>query len=490
MKIEKSISIIPKPVSLKVGDGSFKLNSESKIFINPGTKEIRNIGKFLAEKIDSFTGYNIKVIRSSNVSEKGNIYVKLKTGEKLPGMEGYKLIVNQNKILLSAFRPSGLFRGIQTLRQLFPPLINSLEKGILEIPACTIIDYPRFQWRGAMIDVARHFFEVSDIKRFIDLISYYKINKLHIHLSDDQGWRISIDSWSKLASYGGSSEVGGGTGGFYTKKDFSEIVSYAQSRYITVIPEIDMPGHTNAALSSYAELNENGIASQLYTGIQVGFSSLAIRKNITYTFIDNVIKELCELTPGNYIHIGGDEAKEVKLDDYIYFINRVQDIIKRYNKKMIGWEEISQAHLNSTSIVQHWAKDLVLKAVAQGSKVIMSPASKAYLDIKYNSSTELGQNWAGYIEIKDSYNWDPAKLINGIKEKDILGVEAALWTETIKTIFDIEYMVFPRLCSIAEIGWSQSSNRNWNEFKKRLANHGVKLKEMGVNFYRSPQIAW
>lgn len=491
MKREKRISIIPEPFSLKIKDGSFSLNRQTKIFINKGTKEIRNIGNFLAEKINLVTGYDIKVVRSSRSFKKGNIYLEIKSSEKSLGKEGYKLIVTKNKILLSAFRPEGLFRGIQTLRQLCRLIeSSSIQNGICEIPACKITDRPRFEWRGAMIDVARHFFKVNDIKRFIDLISYYKINKLHIHLSDDQGWRIVIDKWQKLASYGGSTEVGGGKGGYYTKKNFSEIISYAQSRYITIIPEIDMPGHTNAALASYSELNENEITPQLYTGIQVGFSSLAIRKELTYTFIDDVIKEISALTPGKYIHIGGDEAKKIKLNDYIYFIDRVQEIINKYKKQMIGWEEISQAHLNKSSIVQHWTNNLALKAVQQGSKVIMSPASKSYLDIKYNESTELGQNWAGYIEIKDSYNWEPEKLIKGINEKDILGVEAPLWTETIKTISDIEFMVFPRLCSIAEIGWSKSSKKSWSDFKKRLKDHGAKLKEKGVNFYPSSQIKW
>ncbi|MEO8399799.1 MAG: beta-N-acetylhexosaminidase [Ignavibacteriaceae bacterium] len=485
-------SIIPKPVFLDTTGGSFNLKSTAKIIIDPGTNEIKEIGKFLADKINTASGFNIEVSNSSSSSGKGNIYLKIKSDDPSLGEEGYKLIVTKDSITLSSFQPAGLFRGIQTIRQLFSPLIesSSVQDGPWGMPACIISDYPRFEWRSAMLDVARHFFIVKDVKRFIDLIAYYKINKLHLHLSDDQGWRIAIDSWSNLAAYGGNTEVGGGPSGYYTKADYTEIVLYAQSRYITIIPEIDMPGHTNAALASYAELNENGIAPALYTDIQVGFSALATRKEITYKFVNDVIKEISEITPGPYIHIGGDEAKDIKIDDYIYFIDRIQSIVKNNGKQMIGWEEISQAHLNSSTVAQHWASDATLKAIQQGCKIVMSPATKSYLDMKYNSSTELGQNWAGYIEVEDAYNWDPASQVNGISENNILGIEAPLWTETIKSMADIEFMVFPRLCCFAEIGWSQKDGRSWGEFKNRLADHGEKLNKMGVNFYYSPQVPW
>jgi hexosaminidase len=341
-----------------------------------------------------------------------------------------------------------------------------------------------------MLDVARHFFPVNDVKRYLDLLAYYKLNRFHLHLTDDQGWRLVINSWPKLATYGGSKQVGGGPGGYYTQAEYADIVAYAQSRYIMVVPEIDMPGHTNAALASYAELNCNGIAPALYTGTNVGFSSLCTSKELTYQFLDDVLKELAALTPGPYIHIGGDEAQATRPDDYVSFIARVQAIVQAHGKQMIGWEEIAQARLLPTAVAQHWHSDLAQKAAQQGAQVIMSPASKSYLDMKYNAATSLGLSWAGYIEVPDAYNWDPAKAVSGVAESAILGVEAPLWSETIKTIRDIEFLAFPRLPGYAEIGWSPAAQRDWNEYKVRLGAHGPRLAAMGVNFYRSAQVPW
>jgi len=341
-----------------------------------------------------------------------------------------------------------------------------------------------------MLDVARHFFTVPDVKRYLDLMAYYKINRFHLHLTDDQGWRLRIDSWSNLSTYGGSTEVGGGPGGYFTQSEYLDIVAYAQARYIMVVPEIDMPGHTNAALASYAILNCNGIAPSLYTGIGVGFSALCVTKDTTYAFVEDVVKELSALTPGPYIHVGGDEASAISLANYVRFVERVQTIIQSYGKQMIGWEEIAQCHLLPTSVAQHWYSNLAQSAVQQGSKVIMSPAGKAYLDMKYNPSTSPGQNWAGYIEVEEAYTWDPANQVAGVSESDVLGVEAPLWTETIQSVADIEYMVFPRLAGYAEIGWSAATGRSWDEYKVRLGEHGPRLSAMGVNFYRSQQVPW
>jgi len=354
----------------------------------------------------------------------------------------------------------------------------------------TIRDYPRFAWRGAMLDVARHFFSIADLKRYIDLLAYYKINRFHLHLTDDQGWRIMINAWPNLATYGGSTQVGGGAGGYYTQAEYADLVAYAQSRYITLIPEIDMPSHTNAALASYPELNCIDKAPALYSGIEVGFSSLCVNKDITYKFIDDVVKEVATLTPGPYIHIGGDEAHSTIKEDYERFIERVQPIVAAQGKHMIGWEEIAQVDLLPDTIVQHWFSDGAQKAASRGNKVIMSPASKAYLDMKYNDATTLGLNWAGNLSVRSSYDWDPVVMLPGASESAVLGVEAPLWSETLQTIADVEYMAFPRLSGIAEIGWSPADGRNWDEYKLRLGAHGSRLKAMGVNFYRTPEVPW
>jgi hexosaminidase len=345
-----------------------------------------------------------------------------------------------------------------------------------------------------MLDVARHFFSVTDVKRYIDLMAYYKLNVFHFHLADDQGWRIMINSWPNLALYGGGTQVGGTCSNcYYTQAQYSEIVAYAQSRYITVVPEIDMPGHTNAALASYAELNCNGVAPARYTGTNVGFSSLCISKAITYTFVDDVIRELAALTPGAYMHVGGDEASSTTTADYISFVSQVQTIVQSHGKQMIGWEEIAQINgLSASSVAQHWntTDSFAPTAVQKGAKVLMSPANKAYLDMKYYRKTSLGQTWAGLINTQTGYEWDPATIVSSVPGSSVLGVEAPLWTETIVTRSDMDFMAYPRLPGYAELGWSPVTGRNWNEYKVRLGSHGPRLTALGVNFYRDTLVPW
>ena len=349
---------------------------------------------------------------------------------------------------------------------------------------------PEYEYRGAMLDVSRHFFGTEDVKHYIDLISSYKLNILHLHLSDDQGWRIEIKSWPNLTKIGGSTEVGGGKGGFYTQQQYSELVKYAQSRFVTIVPEIDMPGHINAALASYPELNPDNKAKDLYTGTKVGFSTLMTDKEITYKFVDDVIREISALTPGPYMHIGGDESHSTKKEDYIVFINKVQDIVAKYNKQMIGWADIAAAKLKPTTIAQFWQQkpDNAIKAVKQGVKIIMSPATRIYLDMQYNSLSPLGLHWTGYIEADKAYDWNPATFVSGINKENILGIEAPLWTETITNFDDIEFMVFPRLLGVAELAWSSPENKSWNEYRNRLKTFDKRFEIMDINYYKSPKV--
>lgn len=485
-------NLIPKPTYVAQGDGAFSLTPATTIYVQADNEELLDIGRYLAERLRPATGYGLAVGAAEGKQLNGHIHLTLSNSDLELGDEGYELTITPELVVLSAHQPAGLFRGVQTMRQLLPPSIEAatVQDGRWELPAGTIRDYPRFPWRGAMLDVSRHFFGVDDIKRFIDWIAYYKLNRLHLHLTDDQGWRIMIESWPKLAEHGGSTAAGGGSGGYYTQADYAEIVAYAQSRYIMVIPEIDMPGHTNAAQASYAELNCDGVAKPLYTGVDVGASALCVEKEITFTFIDDVIREMAAITPGPYIHIGGDEAFKVKTADYIHFIERVQAIVQSYGKQMIGWEEIAQARLLPTTIVQHWHNELARTAAEQGVKVIVSPGSRTYLDMQYDESTPIGQHWAGYVEVDAAYSWDPVTQINGVGEVDIVGVEAPLWTETIETKDDVALMIFPRLPGIAEIGWSAVGGRDWNEYRHRLAAHGPRMTAMGINFYPSPLIPW
>jgi len=486
-------SMIPLPVLVTVSDGTFELTDETDIYVQGENNELSKIGQFLADIVNPSTGFGIEVISTNQAPGSGNIYLAIGEGDAELGEEGYELTLTEDLIKLTANEPSGLFHGIQTLRQLFPAEIErkTVQQGPWDIPSATIRDFPSYAYRGSMLDVSRHFFGVEDVKRYIDLIAAYKMNVLHVHLSDDQGWRIEIKSWPNLTIHGGSTQVGGGKGGFYTQEQYKEIVQYALDRYVTIIPEIDMPGHTNAALASYPELNCDGKSPELYTGIEVGFSTLCTDKEITYRFIDDVIRELAEMTPGPYIHIGGDESHVTALEDYIPFIERVQDIVQKHGKQVIGWDEIAHSELSPNTTVQFWAEaENATKGVEKGAKVVISPATKCYLDMQYDADTPLGLHWAAYIEVDDAYNWDPADLVPGISKEDILGIEAPLWTETITKMEEIEYMVFPRLPGIAEVGWSPSSSRNWDEYRIRLGNHADRFEAMGINFYRSGLVSW
>ena len=489
-------NIIPMPVSITSTGGSFVLPNTADIYMEPGTAELTAIGQYLADKLNPSTGYGMQVLTTTGAPANGNIYLTTVGGDPTLGDEGYQLTVTSNLVTVVAFKPAGLFRGIQTIRQMLPSAIESTtpQPGPWMMNTGTIRDYPRFSWRGSMLDVARHFFSVTDVKRYIDLMAYYKLNVFHFHLSDDQGWRIMINSWPNLALYGGGTQVGGTcTNCYYTQAQYSDIVAYAQSRYITLVPEIDMPGHTNAALASYAELNCNGVAPARYTGTNVGFSSLCISKPITYTFVDDVIRELAALTPGTYMHVGGDEASSTTTADYVSFVSQVQTIVQSYGKQMIGWEEIAQINgLSASSVAQHWntTDSFAPTAVQKGAKVLMSPAHKAYLDMKYYRKTPLGQTWAGLINTQTGYEWDPATIVSGVPGSSVLGVEAPLWTETIVTRSDMDFMAYPRLPGYAELGWSPVTGRNWSEYKVRLGSHGPRLTALGVNFYRDTVVPW
>jgi hexosaminidase len=486
-------SLIPRPVSEFASNGWFKLKNGTIINYEKGNQELQSIAKYFAARIKPATGFDLRIKESKGGPGRGAINLSLSPDLLKSGEEAYTLVITERDIRLAAATPAGLFRGVQTLMQLLPAKIEDRTKqdGPWLVPTGTIADNPEYKYRGAMLDVSRHFFGVEDVKRYIDLISFYKINVLHLHLSDDQGWRIEIKSWPNLTAIGGSTQVGGGKGGFYTQEQYSEIVKYALTRYITIIPEIDMPGHTNAALASYAELNCDGKATELYTGTKVGFSSLCTRKDITYKFIDDVIGELAALTPGPYIHIGGDESNSTKKDDYIYFINKTQDIVAKHGKRVMGWDDISAATIMPNSVVQHWARiKNASNAAGQGAMVVLSPASRAYLDMQYDTTSKFGLHWAGYVDVDSSYIWDPATLIPGVGKENILGIEAPLWTETITKMEEIEYMVFPRLPGLAEIGWTPASQRNWDEYKLRLAKHGERLRVMGINYFPSRVVPW
>jgi hexosaminidase len=487
--------LIPIPVSVSAPDGAvpFEVTSATRIVTPAGSPEAARIGEYLAALLRRPTGFELPVGAGGGA---GGIELRLGADGRL-GAEGYELDVRAGGVTLLATRPEGLFRGVQTLRQLLPAVVEgaAVRPGIAwRVPAGRIVDHPRFAWRGAMLDVARHFFPVADVKRYLDLMALYKLNVLHLHLTDDQGWRIAIEGWPRLTAHGGSTAVGGGAGGFYTRRDYEEIVRYARERYVTVVPEIDMPGHTNAALASYAELNCDGTAPDLYTGIGVGRSSLCVDAEETYAFVDDVLGQLAALTPGPYLHAGGDEARTLSHADYVRFVERVQRIVQGHGKRMVGWQEIAGAELPPGTVAQYWdvraGTGELRSAAGRGVRLVLSPADKTYLDMKYDAGTDLGLDWAGTVEVDDAYDWEPATLIEGVDEAAVLGVEAPLWTETLTTFDDVQVMALPRLPGVAEVGWSPAARRGWDGYRHRLAAQAPRWSALGLRYHRSPAVPW
>lgn len=353
--------IIPKPLSYEKGTGNFLITKDSSIYVKGNndaeTEELSKIAELLKEKLKPSTGFELNIIKGENPPS-SSVYLTTAGGEEDQGNEGYKMITTSENVKIIGYKPEGVYRGTQTVRQLLPPdiskntVVNNVEWSI---PVSTINDKPLYQYRGLMIDVARHFFTEDEIKRQIDNAAQYKINKLHLHLTDDQGWRIEIKKYPNLTFIGGSTDVGGGQGGYYTQEQFKSIVKYAADRYIEIVPEIDMPGHSNAALASYGFLNPDGKRRPLYTGTNVGFSSFMTRSEETYAFLDDVIREVSAISPSIYFHIGGDEADNTKKEDYDYFVGRVTKIVKSYGKTPIGWDPIDTAPtIDSSVILQNW----------------------------------------------------------------------------------------------------------------------------------------
>jgi hexosaminidase len=402
--------------------------------------------------------------------------------------EEYALDIDRDGVGIRASGAAGLFWGVQTLRQLLPV------RGPLVVPGVRIADRPRFGYRGVMLDVARHFFDVATVQRIIDLASRYKLNHLHLHLSDDQGWRIAIDSWPRLATHAGATEVGGGRGGYYTPRDYAQIVAYAQERFMTVVPEIDLPGHTNAALAAYPELAYDCVVPRRYTGTTVGWSALCPGRELTAKFLTDVLGEVAAMTPGPYLHVGGDEALTMSAHAYATIVAQAQQIVAAHGKVPVGWHELAGAPLGSTTVLQFWGVTPWARRVAEatkaGHRVIMSPADRTYLDQRHNLASRVGRTWAGPISAERAYAWDPARYLAGVPESAILGVEAPLWTEKVSTVNQIEYLMFPRLASIAEIGWSPLATHDWSAFRHRLGAQAPAWEALGVHFARVPGVPW
>jgi hexosaminidase len=490
--------VIPAPAEVRPDPAAaFTIDEGTAIRTAPGSAEARRVGEYLATLLRPATGYALPVGEDS-----GAIALLLEDGSAGSvdpfGDEGYRIDIAATGAVVRAGTSAGLFAAVQTLRQLLPAAVDAATPQQAEwvLPGGRIVDRPRFAYRGAMLDIARHFFTVDEIKSYVDALAQFKINHLHLHLTDDQGWRIEIDGWPALTEVSGGEGTGvDGTGsGFLSKADYAEVVAYAAERFVTIVPEIDMPGHVNAAQVAYPELAADGAAVRPRTDSEVGYSSFVAGKEETYAFIEDVLCEVAALTPGPYLHIGGDEADATTADDYRTFMRRVLPLVAKYGKRAVGWHEMAAVELPETAVPQYWrieaADEGTARAAANGSKVIMSPADRAYLDMKYTAETPLGLDWAGLIDVERAYGWDPAERLPGVGEDALLGVEAPLWSETLRSLTDVQTMTFPRLPAIAEIGWSPRATHDWESFRRRLAGFGPRWRHQGVAFHPSPEIPW
>lgn len=503
-------AIIPKPLSYEAKTGAYTMGEDVEILVMPASDEDRSAlqttADLLAARLRRSTGYEIPVVEQGD--PEGNIVLKTNDALETLGNEGYNLESSRNGVQIEAYEPAGVYNATQTLRQMFPSDIEKqevVEGGVWKVKAASISDKPEYEYRGMHLDVSRHFFTVDQVKRQIDLISQFKINKLHMHLSDDQGWRLEIKNneetlpgWdlTRLKTIGAatSCSTNGINAGQYTQEEFKDLIAYAAARNIEIIPEFDMPAHAWAALVSLPQLNstEDGLPhagnydnTKCYEGLDVGWASLETRNENTYKFIDEVVRQVAAISPSPIIHLGGDEAHSTSRTDYSYFMNRVVEIGNKYGKTVMGWENLDEViGDDADAVTQFWSTGNA--KMTAGRKYVCSVADHAYMDMKYDGNSEFGLSWATYNPTDDSYNWDPTNY--GTKDQ-ILGVEACLWTETIATDYALDYMIYPRIAGHAEIGWTPKAERSWNEYKGRIAQYDTRLINEGVQLRRD-EIIW
>ncbi|WP_432840917.1 family 20 glycosylhydrolase [Dactylosporangium sp. CA-092794] len=523
--------VVPLPAAMEAVPGqTFAVGPATRIVVDPAAAEALPVADQLAAILRPSTGYPLAV--SAGTPQPGDIALGL-TGAADLGDEGYRLDVSSAGVHLEAARPAGLFYAVQTLRQLLPPWIESrtVRPGPWTVPGVRITDTPRYAYRGVMLDIARHFQPPDVVKRLVDQASAYKINVLHLHVSDDQGFRIAINGRPELTGIGGQFSINSDPGGFWTQAEYVDVVNYAAAHFMTVVPEVDSPGHNNAIVMSYAgpqanpalpDVNcTNRTPPQWNLTNAVGYSALCPESANTWSIMTDIIAQLSALTPGPYYHLGGDEvpASILSSDRYVGFIDQEAQIVKAQGKIVLGWAEISQANLDRpdapAAVAQFWNNgsptgsggDTARRAVQKGLKVVMSPANHTYLDMQQFVGSPIGMSWAGRLDVSQFYNWSgttsdpatyiPARTTGGVTlpavtDANILGVEAALWSETLRTLDDIDFQVFPRLPATAELGWSPKTgpDRNLASFVSRLSGHGLRWQLQGQNFYASPQVPW
>jgi|WetSurMetagenome_2_1015567.scaffolds.fasta_scaffold51418_2 hexosaminidase len=521
----EQVKIIPEPVKVIEKQGEFVLDNNVVLVAISSDDTLNETIKWFSDKIATSTGIKMPQCKESSNNQKSINLILEKRKNQVIGNEGYVMSVNPDNIIVKANSASGIFYGLQSLLQLLPPSIESdsvIKNTRWTIPCVEITDYPRFGWRGLMLDVARHFFTKQEVMAYIDQMVKYKYNTLHLHLSDDQGWRVEIKSLPQLTNIGAWRVERTGRfdtfspafanepatyGGFYTQDDIREIVEYAAKRYVTILPEIDVPAHSLALIASFPNLSCTGKQYSVDPGTdfythKLADNVLCIGNDSVFIVLDKILTELAGMFPCKYIHIGGDEAykgfwdqcpkcrqrmkdENLKNTDELqsYFIKRVEKILKSKGKQLIGWDEILDGGLAPEATVMSWrgSKGGIAAATMQHN-VVMCPWSNCYLDL-YQGDPSAEPPTYGICRLSDTYNFEPVP--EGVNEKYILGGQGNLWTESVPNIRQAEYMTWPRGMALAEVYWSSKKNKNWDWFIQKMEDHFLRLDAADVKYSRS-----
>jgi hexosaminidase len=513
-------ALIPMPQTMAVREGVFTVRPDTPILADGKS---RKTGEFLAGRLRAATGFAFPM-RKAGKSTAGAICLTTRDADAGLGPEGYELIVAPDSVLIRAPAQAGLFYGVETFLQLLPPEAygSAPARGVKwEAPCVEIKDRPRFQWRGLLLDVSRHFFTKPEVEQILDALAMHKINTLHWHLTDDQGWRIEIKKYPRLTQVGAwrggigfeldakaATAYGpdGRYGGYYTQEDIREVVRYAAARHITIVPEIEMPGHSSAALAAYPQFSCSGgpFTTDVEGGIFPGVYCAG--NDQTFAFLQDVLQEVFALFPGKYIHVGGDEvptsnwakcakcqarkkAEGLGSDRQLesYFIQRMEKFINAHGRSLIGWSEIREGGLAKNAALMDWIGGATEGASA-GHDVVMTPESDCYLD-HYQSQDHAKEPRAigGFLPLRKVYGFEPipAKLAAQYQEH-ILGAQGNLWTEYVPNLRHAQYMIFPRESALAEVTWSAQTERNFDDFLRRLPADEKRLDAMGVNYRHNP----
>ena len=514
----QTVSVIPIPTKMDVSKGELILDHNFIIQVDQGNSEIKQVAELLAETLREVTGYEIPLVEIAQ-SESICLKLELTTGDKKLGPEGYSLQVNGRGIQLSAFSAAGLFYGVQTILQLLPPHVYAEERQNVQwtLPFAKIRDIPRYAYRGVLLDVARHFFPVEFIKKYIDVLALHKLNTLQLHLTDDQGWRIEIKKYPKLteiSSFREQTVVGHARnkppqydgkryGGFYTQQQILEIIKYAKERHITIIPEIEMPGHALAVLAAYPEFSCTGGPFKVGQIWGVHKEVFCAGNEAVFELLQDVLSEVADLFPGKYIHIGGDECPKTRWKECAkcqarikaeglkdehelqsYFIRRMEKFLQTKGKRLIGWDEILEGGLAPEATVMSWrGVDGGIAAAKQGHDVIMTPTNYLYLDYYQADPETEPPAIGGYLTLRKVCSYEPTPdVLTKDEQKYILGAQANVWTEYIDTPRMAEYMTLPRMSALAELVWSPKEKKNWDDFIWRMQKQQKRFDALKVNY--------